>query len=104
MESIDDSSELKGPPKATLARRAKSYSDFYEAAIGYLGKDIQETKDPGDCLELLIAGESNDPKSVNDSNENDLLDASLEEYQSVDHQKHFYFMYTDSFQGYTEIN
>jgi len=72
---------LKGPPKATLVKRAKSYSDFYDAAIGYLGKEDTEdmTKDVFDVLE----NEKCQPpwKSGYEEYEDEILDASQEEYQ-----------------------
>jgi hypothetical protein len=80
MEIFHEDSGLKGPPQATLARRAKSYSDFYEVAVGYLGKDAKEQ--PMDALEVFEHGESHIPFAVRYGQyENDILDASQDEYQ-----------------------
>ncbi|EKD14221.1 Sec34-like family protein [Drepanopeziza brunnea f. sp. 'multigermtubi' MB_m1] len=44
LELYEDTAGLKGPPVATLAKRAKSYSDFYDVAVSYLGKEsMKET-------------------------------------------------------------
>jgi ABC-type transporter lipoprotein component MlaA len=63
-----------------LARRAKSYSDFYEAAVGYFGKEKKEKiKDP-----LEAFGNERRVLSFEDQYdeyENDPLDSSHEEYQ-----------------------
>jgi len=40
----------KSPPAATLARRAKSYSDFYDAASAYLEKERKQEKKRGNAL------------------------------------------------------
>jgi hypothetical protein len=81
MEIFEEESGIKGPPKATLARRAKSYSDFYEAAIGYFGKEAGKEK-PKDVLEVFENGESEMSFGGRyEEYENDLLDASNEEYQ-----------------------
>ncbi|KAM3086416.1 Golgi transport complex subunit 3 [Clarireedia jacksonii] len=71
----------KDPPKATLARRAKSYSDFYEVAVAYLGKEADtETsqsildKDGARIQRPLFEERYADL-------EDELLDASHEEYQ-----------------------
>lgn len=81
IEILEDGSGLKGPPKATLARRAKSYSDFYEAAISYLGKEAGKEK-LKDVLEVFENGESQILIGGRyEEYENDLLDVSREEYQ-----------------------
>lgn len=80
MEIFEDHSGLKGPPQATLARRAKSYSDFYEAAVEILGKDA--TDKPKDVLEVFENRESHIAFGIRyEEYENDLLDASQDEYQ-----------------------
>ncbi|CAG8982459.1 hypothetical protein HYALB_00009953 [Hymenoscyphus albidus] len=70
-----------GPPQATIARRAKSYSDFYEIALGHLKKEPEKTKG-SETAEFF------DEKTENlflenwyEDCEDDLLDASHEEYQ-----------------------
>jgi conserved oligomeric Golgi complex subunit 3 len=81
MEIFEEESGIKGPPKATLVRRAKSYSDFYEAAIGYFGKKAGKEK-PKDALEVFENGKSEiSLEGRYEEYENDLLDASHEEYQ-----------------------
>jgi hypothetical protein len=80
---LDQNPGVTGLPKATLARRAKSYSDFYDAAVGYLEKDVLVKEALFDALELASIGESNAWESHYEDHEHDLLDASLEEYQFV---------------------
>ena len=81
MQMFEEESVIKGPPKATLARRAKSYSDFYEAATGYFGKEAGKEK-PKDCLENFENGQSEILFGGRyEECENDLLDASHEEYR-----------------------
>ena len=80
---FEDSSGLKGPPKATLARRAKSYSDFYEVAIGYLGKEVRG-ENLVHAVQDLKNTENDVPfKSRYEDFEDDLLNASQDEYQYV---------------------
>ena len=83
LEILEDGIDQKGPPIATLAKRAKSYSDFYEVCSSYLGRsaEIYALNDvfiPSNNSESEISFESN-----YDRLENDLLDASLEDYQYV---------------------
>lgn len=84
MELFEDPTRLIGPPKATLTRRAKSYSYFYEAATtGSLSQDTWEKK-PHDIFDT--AENAYGRISLGDrfeEYENDLLDASNEEYQWV---------------------
>jgi hypothetical protein len=71
----------KDPPKATLARRAKSYSDFYEVAVAYLDK---ETHKEASQNSLDIDGARNQGPLFEERYadlEDELLDASHEEYQ-----------------------
>ena len=75
---------LAAPPKATLSRRAQSYSDFHDAAKAILRRD--------DSLEKGKAKDSyqdiKDDLEFEDwyhDLENDLLDASHEEYTYVGH-------------------
>jgi hypothetical protein len=80
LELFEESSILKGPPKATLVRRAKSYSDFYEVAVQYFGSDakIEKLCDPleptGTLSYTLLGTEFRDF-------EEDLLEESHGEYQ-----------------------
>lgn len=81
MELFEEIPRLKGPPKATVARRAKSYSDFYDAAIGYLGKEAGPKK-PFDNFGVLENGGSEALFEIGyEKYEDDLLDASQAEYQ-----------------------
>jgi hypothetical protein len=83
MESFEGTPGLNGPPKATLARRAKSYSDFYDAAIGYLGKQAEHEKIV-DSFEVSENTESRSPFEIRyEKCEDNLLDTSQGEYQYV---------------------
>lgn len=81
LESFEEVPGLKGPPKATVAKRAKSYSDFYDAAITYLGKEIGQEK----RLDIFEVLENEESRVLYESGyekyEDDLLDASQMEYQ-----------------------
>jgi hypothetical protein len=73
---VEDSN---GPPKATLARRAKSYSDFYEVVRAQLKKDAKQDKS------FLYEGKEAKTETqcalfYNDV-EDELLDSSQEEFQ-----------------------
>jgi hypothetical protein len=83
LELFEEAPGLKGPPKASVARRAKSYSDFYDAAIGYLGGETGQEK-PFDIFEVLENAGSNDLLETGyEKYEDDLIDASQAEYQYV---------------------
>lgn len=83
LEIFEESAGLKGPPKATLARRAKSYNDFYDADVTFLSKEtaVEKSKDmleesefsPG--LKFLANGF--------EDLEEELLDESQEQYRSA---------------------
>ena len=83
MELFEDTSALKGPPKATLAKRAKSYSNFYETAVHYLGRGTEKIRELG----VLEATESLEVEACFEktfqSYEEELLDASQQEFQYV---------------------
>ena len=83
MELYEESPELRGPPEATLVRRAKSYSDFYQVATSYLHKEFNAEKSEAafDNLERNCAPKST--KTHYEDLENDLLDYSHEEFESV---------------------
>jgi hypothetical protein len=77
-----NSQGLKSPPKATLVKRAKSYSDFYEVAISYLERTKRETS-----LDVFEQP-ANDVDHINlkigfVQLEDELLDHSQEEFQYV---------------------
>ncbi|KAH7369957.1 Sec34-like family-domain-containing protein [Rhexocercosporidium sp. MPI-PUGE-AT-0058] len=81
LELYEESAGLKGPPKATLARRAKSYSDFYDAAVTFLSKEtvIEKSRDAFEVLDI-----SPNVKSLEsgfEDFENELLDESQEQYR-----------------------
>lgn len=83
LELSEEKSILKGPPEATLARRAKSYSDFYDIAVSYLGKESKVEK-PRDVFETLERNtEASSVEIHYEDCEEDILDASQEEYQYV---------------------
>ncbi|KAL8852770.1 MAG: hypothetical protein Q9221_002400 [Calogaya cf. arnoldii] len=86
---------LAAPPKATLSRRAQSYSDFHDAAKAILRRD--------DSLEKGKAKDSyqdiKDDLEFEDwyhDLENDLLDASHEEYTDYQKQLDLYSSHLDS--------
>jgi hypothetical protein len=80
MELFEEVSGLRDPPKATLARRAKSYSDFYDVAVEYLSKDAASDK-PRDIFELSMKSNSVLLDNSFEDFEDDLLDESHEEFQ-----------------------
>lgn len=72
---------MKGPPEATLARRAKSYSNFYEVATGFLYKQTRNEKSQ-DVLDVAhTSSEINSPDARFEDLEEDLLNSSHEEFQ-----------------------
>lgn len=79
----EDKPLSKDPPKATLARRAKSYSDFYEIAMAYINKETNEEKAQNERdteTEELRTPLFEERYSTL---EDDIVDGSLEEYQYV---------------------
>ena len=44
-EDVEEPGVSKGPPEATVARRAKSYSDFYEVVRAHIKKERQQYLD-----------------------------------------------------------
>ncbi|RDW67965.1 hypothetical protein BP6252_09361 [Coleophoma cylindrospora] len=83
LELFEETPASKGPPEATLARRAKSYSDFYHVARSYIHKEAVQKKE-----ELRSPLEKAESDAANllfedryDEFEDSLLDASHEEYQ-----------------------
>lgn len=82
VDLYENSHGLKSPPKATLIKRAKSYSDFYEVAVSCLENTEREA--PIDVLEQP----ENGTDYINLRNgfedlEDELLDRSHEEFQYV---------------------
>lgn len=81
MDIYEESAGSKGPPQATLVRRAKSYSDFYDVAMTFLSKDVK-TETPRDTMDfdqdnsvaVTMTGRYEDM-------EDEILDQSQEEYR-----------------------
>lgn len=81
MELFEGNPGLKGPPEATLARRAKSYSDFYAVAMEYLKKDAMRSKS-NDVLETIEFKREKVSFGLQfEELEDNLVDASHEEYR-----------------------
>jgi hypothetical protein len=81
MELFEEAPGLEGPPKATIAKRAKSYSDFYEIARNCLDKEAKTEKSK-DALDTFESETERAPLNLRfEAFEDDLLDASQEEYQ-----------------------
>jgi conserved oligomeric Golgi complex subunit 3 len=96
LELFEDTSALKGPPKATLAKRAKSYSNFYDAAVQYLGRDVEKLG-PFDALEDAESIEIDAYfEKTFEGCEDELLDASQQEYQYGLHCKMFLHIQANS--------
>lgn len=79
MELFEDNAGLRGPPKATLAKRAKSYSNFHEVSVQDLSDvvKIAKVQDP-------FAGAASSGSTLASSFEDfeeDILDESHEEFQ-----------------------
>lgn len=74
-EIIEDVDKSNGPPKATVARRAKSYGDFYDVVRAHLKKERRRSRE--NIKTELDFGEWYSGVSE------ELLDASHEEYQYV---------------------
>lgn len=83
MGIYEDATTIKSPPQATLARRAKSYSDFYDVAMSFLSKEnqretprdvLEPNEDKADAITLIARYEDV---------EDELLEESQEEYQYV---------------------
>lgn len=80
MELFEDNAALKGPPKATLVKRAKSYSDFYEVTIQYSSNESKVEKPQDPFGPILGSGQASFESKYEDLEE-DLLDESHENYQ-----------------------
>lgn len=81
MDIYEASTGLKGPPQATLAKRAKSYSDFYDVAMSFLSKDVKTDK-PCDVFlqeDLNAATRATSYEDVED----EILAGSQADYQCV---------------------
>lgn len=82
---MQDDITTSGPPPATLARRAKSYSDFYDVVRDHIRKEYKQerTVHKKRARQHLIRTDVDFGAWYNDIKA-DLLDASHEEYQYVD--------------------
>ncbi|KAL8858418.1 MAG: hypothetical protein Q9178_005099 [Gyalolechia marmorata] len=84
-----------GPPKATLSRRAQSYSDFHYAAKAVLDRNLSPRKGKGTGSYRAIKDDLEFADWYDDL-ENDLLDASHEEYTDYLKQLDLYSSHLDS--------
>jgi hypothetical protein len=77
------------PPAATLARRAKSYSDFYDAVHTYLEKEQKQEKKQKSVLQGRqdVLRTESEFVAWYSGVKSQLEDASHEEYQSVTHRR-----------------
>ena len=80
---------MDGPPKATLSRRAQSYSDFHDAVKAVLGQDVapkgiarEEPHDEHKIGEKVINSDL-DFVEWYSGLEQELLDSSYDDYTSV---------------------
>ncbi|KAF2770922.1 Sec34-domain-containing protein [Teratosphaeria nubilosa] len=84
----DNDNPWRGPPKSTVARRAQSYSDFYDVVTAHHSKE-----------QALARQKSLDRLRVNDGNSRDLLDFDEEfgahEAQLLDESHGRYQAYCD---------
>ena len=80
---------MDGPPKATLSRRAQSYSDFHDAVKAVLGQDVASKgiprEEPNDEHKIGEKHINSDLDFVEWYNglEQELLDSSHDDYTSV---------------------
>lgn len=74
---------LRGPPPATIARRAKSYTDFYHVARTHITKEIKKLKEEERRAHKAQKNEEQVPQAYTsyDAYDDQLLDASLEDFQ-----------------------
>lgn len=81
MQELSKGQKSVGPPRATVARRAKSYSDFYVAARSQLRRDAVELGKP----QWPVAGLRTDVqfKEWLGELEEDLLEAAHGDYKFV---------------------
>ena len=74
---------LRGPPPATVARRAKSYTDFYHVARAHITKDTKKLKQEEHRTHEAPKNEDTVQQAYTsyDAYDDQLLDASLEDFQ-----------------------
>ena len=76
---VETEETLRGPPKATIIRRAQSYSDFHDAVRAVLSPHITANEDAKNIEGRKITAEL-DFVDWYHSFEHDLLDSSHDEY------------------------
>jgi conserved oligomeric Golgi complex subunit 3 len=79
----EEPSSIKSPPTATVARRAKSYSDFYRVVKAQLAKESKQIKEREQFLFHPTAAVNYglNFESMYDTYEDELLDSSQEGFQ-----------------------
>ncbi len=77
-------SRVTGPPEATLSRRSQSYSDFHDAVQTVLGGSVVKAKDPNQQESSKEIRTELDFLNWYNGLEHGLVDASHEEYMSVE--------------------
>jgi hypothetical protein len=84
LQSVEEDESPKGPPEATVARRAKSYSDFYDVVRAHIKKEnkLEREKQRKRYRQQQLKTEL-DFGAWYHGVKDDLLDASHEEYQYV---------------------
>ena len=82
VETLEEATDKdNGPPKATVARRAKSYSDFYEVVTAHLKKEKEKELERKSSREN-IGNELEFAEWYSGVND-ELLEASHDEYKYV---------------------
>jgi conserved oligomeric Golgi complex subunit 3 len=86
---FEETTSVRSPPKATVARRAKSYSDFYRVARAQLLKDSRniKVKDKGAGSPEVYKKRGFQFENIYDEHEDELLDASQEEFRYAPNHK-----------------
>lgn len=77
--TIETEEAPKGPPKATISRRAQSYGDFHDAVRAVLGRNATAKKDTKQTEENKLESELHFDDWYH-SLEQGLLDSSQDEY------------------------
>ncbi|OBT83578.1 hypothetical protein VE02_06952 [Pseudogymnoascus sp. 03VT05] len=83
LEPLDEEESLsKGPPQATIARRAKSYTDFYHVAHAQITKEAKKIREQElRALKLLESGDNALYEGRYEIDDAVLLDVSQDEFQ-----------------------
>jgi hypothetical protein len=79
----EEEEQPKGPPAATIARRAKSYSNFYDVVRAQLKQEYKLEKEQERKQSKLLISTDVEFGSWYASIKGDLMNASHEEYQYV---------------------